>query len=66
MTEKTSALEKLTSQGFKRSFNFNGFQIWAKNDDRVLYDEKNRDIIFYNKNEDLAEYINKFAEIKRK
>lgn len=64
MTEKTSALEILARQGFKLVFSFKGFEVHGKGDKRVLYDVEKRDVLPYNKEDDLCEYINKWKKIK--
>ncbi len=66
MTEKTSALEKLTNEGLELVGEFKGFQIWAKGDSRALYDLNKREVILrYSENDDICEYINQWARIKK-
>ena len=66
MTTKTSALEILARQGFKLIFSFKGFEFYRKGDERALYDVEKRDIIPYNINDNICEYINKWREIKQR
>jgi len=63
MTTKTSALERKL-KGFELIFSFKGFQVWGKGDKRALYDVEKRDVIPYNKDDDICEYINYWAKIK--
>lgn len=62
-----SALEmELIRNGFKLSFRINQLSIYAKGEERMLYDTEKRDLIIYNKNEDLYEYINKWRNLNEK
>ncbi len=66
MTEKTSALEKLTNEGLELVGEFKGFQIWAKGHRRALYDIKERRVFMtYNEDDDICEYINEWSRIKK-
>jgi len=68
MTEKTSALEReLIGNGLELIGSFKGFQIWAKGDRRALYDLAERKVcLTYTENDDICDYINTWAEIKRR
>lgn len=64
MTIKTSALERKL-KGFKLIFSFKGFEFYGKGDKRALYDVEKRDVIPYNKGDDICKHINKWSEIKK-
>lgn len=67
MPTKTSALEReLIGQGLELIGSFKGFQIWQKDDKRILYDVENREVCLrYSKDDNICEYINKWSEIKQ-
>jgi len=66
MTTKTSALERELKDLILIG-SFKGFQIWARENRRALYDVNKREVCLnYNEDDDICEYINKWEEIKRK